>query len=277
MHNLKNRIIVRKKNVVFLFAITLIIFASCETNKDKTQKEETFDTELEDTVINVESFSKKSLDTVDISSFSPKVNISEAQCVCKEESLNFEYLCDTTVFSNKSKLYYTLNCDEAKLIFENQANQKVVLNHYEGEDLMLVDRVGLFFIKEYEKYLLFARSLSSGSIDPVDIVFINKETGKTIKHIDSERFIVEGEIDNLEYVAYLKNTNSNVIEVLFHDSGKKYKTSFKQKKLEEILSNGILKKHKAFRRIIKKDNSYYLPFECLDKKNDVEIVNLLLK
>lgn len=271
--------IAKRFNIFYLGAF-LFLFNSCDSFKNTPQKEVKLLEDYEKSVfkaknINENAATIKSESTLNfVPEKKDKNNIKN--CICEEKSLYLEHLCDTIKLSNGSKLYHSFSCDTVRFVFENKAERKLLLEEYFGEDLMFAGRIGLVFYKEFEKYLLFLES-STSSPTPVNTLFVNKESGKVIKVLKLNSFIGIDVINNRDYSAYLKNKDSNIIEIVFHDTGEKYSTTFEKIKLKEMLNERIMYKNNAFNPIIKKDDIYYLPFKCLDDNGEIEIKNLLIK
>ena len=106
------------------------------------------------------------------------------QCGCKEmPELKQFFLCDTTTFQNKSKIYYKYNCDSSWLTFETDKHQKRIMYSLEKDLISLTFRLGYQFEKEYSNLLLFQNRQASGGGFPINYALINKENGEVFSDL----------------------------------------------------------------------------------------------
>ncbi|MEO9257834.1 MAG: hypothetical protein ABI207_05590 [Crocinitomicaceae bacterium] len=183
-----------------------------------------------------------------------------------------EYFCDTTVFTNGSKLYYQWNCDSTWLTFENK--EKIILKSCLDSDPILCSRIGLNFIKEYPNYLLFVyKWASSGSWSP-DLVFIDKENVQEKNRISSGQF-VWGDTDE-NYALYFSDTTFSELIYLDHESDKEYMYLFKDNEvLNSIKKNKVIQLNDLFKDI-KKTNEL-LTFNFINENNKTEQITIKIQ
>ena len=132
--------------------------------------------------------------------------LNNSNCLCdyvEDEHSN----CDTTYFSNKTKLYWLCDEDSVWLTFETKENKKVVICTLPYFD----HRLGTHFQKEYPKTLSFSHYWISGCCHTPDVFFINKITGKETKRIASREYVYE-DYDK-DILVYFTDSTFNRIEI----------------------------------------------------------------
>lgn len=169
-----------------------------------------------------------------------------------------EYFDDTTLITNGSKLYYQWNCDSTWMTFEN--NDKIILKSCTKFDPILCSRLGLNFIKEYPKYLLFKYDWISGCCTSPDIVFIDKNNGMEINRITSDRF-VWGDAEE-DYILYFSDTtNFNKLIYLDNNTDKEYALIFENDKvIKSKNENHILQLSDIFKNFQKNESDFNFEF-----------------
>jgi hypothetical protein len=103
------------------------------------------------------------------------------QCYCdKDTSMNGATTnCKTTVFKNKSKLYWQYNCKRIWLTLEDVKGRKTVIDEVDVELFGYTYRLGFHLFKEFDKTLLFRSGCPANG--PCMYSLIDKSTGKLIK------------------------------------------------------------------------------------------------
>lgn len=195
-----------------------------------------------------------------INAFGQKPN-----CGCDKIKLNPEnqYKCDTTIFTNRSMLYWQWNCDSSWLTFENK--EKVILSSCEEPNVYECQRTGLHFLKEYPNYLLFEYKWTSGCCTPPDIVFISKENGKEIKRINNDQFIA-GNVDD-SYVIYFADTIYEKLIYLDNNSDNEYSIQFDfGEVVSSINKNQVLELPQLFSNFKKKNDYFTFDFKTSERK-----------
>lgn len=115
------------------------------------------------------------------SEWSPHFPGQITQCNCNADSLmnKATISCDTTILSNKSKLYWQFTCDKIWLTLENPRGQKVVIDQVPVEYYSYTYRLGFHLIKEFEKTVLFRSDCPANG--PCIYTLIDKSTGRKTK------------------------------------------------------------------------------------------------
>ena len=145
------------------------------------------------------------------------------QCHCDiEASMNGATTnCKTTVFKNKSKLYWQYNCNRIWLTLEDINGRKTVIDEVDVELFGYTYRLGFHLIKEFDKTLLFRSGCPANR--PCIYSLIDKSTGKLIKEfrqlicIDTD--IREDKTYQFDFVVYFSDN---------YDKLKIYKINTKQ-------------------------------------------------
>jgi len=197
-----------------------------------------------------------------------------SECTCEKRNIILEnqYKCDTTNFSNGSRLYWQWNCDSAWLTFENK--KRLILKSCEEMDVYSCQRTGLNFLKEYPQYLLFQYKWISGCCTPPDLVFISKENGKEIKRISKDQF-VWGDVDE-NYVLYFSDTTFKSLIFLNHNTDKQYIYQFEVGKvLNTATQNQVLQLGDIFSNF--KKNEAYFTFDFKISEGKTENLKIEIK
>lgn len=153
------------------------------------------------------------------------------KCFCATDSLMAGNIsCDTTYFSNKSKIFWQFNCDDVWLTFENKNGRKLRIDDIPVELSGYTYRLGYHLIKEYNNSLLFRNGCSASG--PCSYTLIDKTSGNKIEEFDQLICIdtdIQQENDhsyNFDFIVYLSDKNIVVDDV---ESRKKIQVPFKDK------------------------------------------------
>lgn len=179
-----------------------------------------------------------------------KIITQKNTCFCENDSLlNVSTVsCDTTIFNNKSKLYWQFNCDKIWLTLENKNGQKAIIDTVPIGLYPYTYRLGFHLIKEFDKTILFRSGCPANG--PCVYTLIDKNTGNKIKEFD-QLICIDTEDDNyiFDFIVYLSDSNNNII-IDFVDKEKSLKipftdnltsTAYPQQQFEEMsLTNNIL-------------------------------------
>lgn len=174
-------------------------------------------------------------------------------CFCDKDTLMNEATvsCDTTIFSNKAKLYWQYNCDRIWLTLENSKGQKNVIDEIPVELYGYTYRLGFHLIKEFDKTVLFRSGCSANG--PCIYTLIDKNNGNTVKEFD-QLICIDTDIRwsnahkyNFDFVVYLSDTTNNLI-IYYVDKNKTLKVPFHENRTSQIqpkfdkmtLNNNIL-------------------------------------
>ena len=140
--------------------------------------------------------------------------------------------CDTTIFSNKAKLYWQYNCDRIWLTLENANGQKKVIDEVPVELYGYTYRLGFHLIKEFDKTVLFRSGCPANG--PCIYTLIDKNNGNKIKEFD-QLICIDTDIKwknphkyNFDFVVYLSDTTDHLI-IYYIDSKRTLKVPFKEK------------------------------------------------
>lgn len=159
--------------------------------------------------------------------------------------------CDTTIFSNKAKLYWQYNCDRIWLTLENANGQKNVIDEVPVELYGYTYRLGFHLIKEFDKTVLFRSGCPANG--PCIYTLIDKNNGNTVKEfgqlicIDTDIKLNNAHKYNFDFVVYLSDTTDYLV-IYYIDSNKTLKVPFREKltsiipqhQFEMTLNNNIL-------------------------------------
>lgn len=203
-----------------------------------------------------------------INGFSQKSNCG---CDIKKNNPENQYKCDTTIFSNGSKMYWQWNCDSVWLTFENK--DKSILKSCEKTNVYECERTGLNFLKEYPNYLLFQYKWISGCCTPPDIVFISKVNGSELKRITNDLF-VWGDVDE-NYILYFSDTTYTKMVYLENNADKECTFQFDKEQVNKSVDkNQVLQMADLFKNFKKNKNDFTFDFktsEGLIKKLKIEL------
>ena len=188
------------------------------------------------------------------------------QCFCEKDSLMVESVsCDTTYFSNKSKIYWQFNCKNIWLTLENKAGNKFIIDEVPVELYGYTYRLGYHLIKEYKNSLLFRGGCAATG--PCSYMLINKNNAKEIEKfgqlicIDTDVQMENEHGYNFKFVVYLDGENIVVEEI---ESKKKLKVAFKDKLTAAI-------PEQQFDKMILKNNVLTIFYETDDGKKTLKI------
>ncbi|MDD4970893.1 MAG: hypothetical protein PHT07_15810 [Paludibacter sp.] len=158
----------------------------------------------------------------------------KGECFCDKDTLmnNATVSCDTTTFTNGSKMYWQFNCDRIWLTLENIKKEKQVIDESTSELYDLTYRLGFHLIKEYKNTLLFRSGCPANG--PCNHTLIDKTNGKKIKEFDQLICInTENQSKNPHKYEYnfivSLSTNLDYLIVYFVDSKKTIKKPFLEK------------------------------------------------
>lgn len=159
------------------------------------------------------------------------------RCFCEKDTLMNEatIACDTTIFSNKSKLFWQFNCDSIWLTLENVKRQKIVIDKVPVELYGYTYRIGYQLIKEFKKFLLFRSGCSANG--PCIYTLVDKNNGAKIKEFD-QLICIDTDIENphkynFDFIVYLSDTTDSLI-IYYVESNKTIQVPF-----VDILSSRI--------------------------------------
>lgn len=109
-----------------------------------------------------------------------QLSAQNKQCNCDKDTLmnTVTTSCNTTILSNKSKLYWQYNCDKIWLTLENIKGKRIVIDEVPVEYYSYTYRLGFHLIKEFEKAILFRSGCPANG--PCIYILIDKSTGKKI-------------------------------------------------------------------------------------------------
>lgn len=201
--------------------------------------------------------------------FAQKTNEDCFPFMQKEDNSFFK---DTTHFSNGGKLYYLWNCDSTWLTF--QGKEKVILKSCSKVDPILCSRLGLQFLKEYNKYLLFLYNWSSGCCTTPDLVFIDKKNGQEIKRITNDQFVC-GDNDQ-DYSMFFTDTTYMELVYLNHQTNREIKFQFKDNRILKLMGEKeVLHPSKLIKQFRRKDDQMILEF--VENNKDINEIRIEIK
>jgi len=168
--------------------------------------------------------------------------------------------CDTTIFSNKAKLYWQYNCDRIWLTLENSKGQKSVIDEIPVELYGYTYRLGFHLIKEFDKTVLFRSGCPANG--PCIYTLIDKNNGKKVKEFD-QLICIDTDIRrsnahkyNFDFVVYLSDTTNNLI-IYYVDKNKILKVPFNENRTPQIQPkfNDMVLHHNVLTLSYKLDNN----------------------
>jgi hypothetical protein len=194
------------------------------------------------------------------------------QCHCDKEPSMDEATtnCKTTIFKNKSKLYWQFNCDRIWLTLENSKGQKSIINEVDVQLFGYTYRLGFHLVKEFNKTLLFRSGCPATG--PCFYTLIDKTSGKKIKEFDQLICInTDSQWNNshkyaFEFVVSL-SSNLKYLTIYYIDSKKTLTIPF-----NEQLTNPV--PQHEFDDMTLKDNLLTLHLTSEDKKEKTIHINL---
>ena len=156
------------------------------------------------------------LQTISAQDTSPMNN-----CYCIEDSALSDFVgCDTTSFSNGSRLYRQFNCDSSWLVFEQNDGTKKTMSSLQKPMIEYTERLGYQFVKEYRRSLLFMNRQASGGGFPVDFELLSKDNAALIENFGHIIYYSDDSINN--YVLYLSSGNLDTLTFYNIDAEAKY-------------------------------------------------------
>jgi hypothetical protein len=187
-------------------------------------------------------------------------NCQKLECNCDEREIipENQYKCEVINFTNGAKLYWQWNCDSAWLTFER--SRKSILKSCINEDVYSCDRIGLVFLKEYPRYLLFEHRWISGCCTPPDLVFLRKEDASELKRIKNSQF-VWGDVDE-NYALFFSDSTYKKLIYLNHISDKEYSIQFLEGQVNNSAkTNHVLDQATLFKDFVKNESSFTFYFK----------------
>lgn len=154
-------------------------------------------------------------------------------CFCDKDNLmnSATVSCDTTTFSNNTKLYWQYTCDNIWLTFENLKIEKVVIDQVPISYFNLTYILGYHLIKEFNNSLLFRSGCAANG--PCIYTLIDKNNGSKIKEFD-QLICIDTDVKrenahkyNFDFVVYLSDTSEHLI-IYFLDSKRTLRVPFKE-------------------------------------------------
>lgn len=114
-------------------------------------------------------------------------------CNCEDNHQLTDYIsCHETFFSNGARIYRQFNCDSSWLVFQNNNHKKIIYS-LEKQMIEYTHKLGYVEWNEYEKSILIAERLASGSSASFNYILINKENGNVIKELGRDLYLNEDE------------------------------------------------------------------------------------
>jgi hypothetical protein len=151
-------------------------------------------------------------------------NTNPKNCSCRNNPLLKDLIsCDTTFFTNGSRLYRQFNCDSSWLTFENKKGFKKLMDSMDKSTIGLTERLGYQFAREYKTALLFENRQASGGGFPINFELINKENGELLEELGTIIYYSDNTTGN--YILYLTSDSLDTLTYYNMDSGKKYNFS----------------------------------------------------
>ena len=89
---------------------------------------------------------------------------------------------DTITFDIGTKLFWNYNCDSLWLTYINKKQEQIILDNW-TENPELSVRMGLTYLQDFKKNILFERNVISGCCDLPDNIIFDKKSGKEIINI----------------------------------------------------------------------------------------------
>jgi hypothetical protein len=178
--------------------------------------------------------------------------------------------CDTTILSNKAKLYWQYNCDRIWLTLENANGQKNMIDEVPVELYGYTYRLGFHLIREFDKTILFRSGCPANG--PCIYTLIDKNNGNKIKEFD-QLICIDTDIKwknahkyNFDFVVYLSDTTDHLI-IYYIDSKRILKVPFKEK------LTSVIPQHQ-FKEITLNNNILTLTYKLDDNKSKTLNINL---
>lgn len=89
---------------------------------------------------------------------------------------------DTITFDIGTQLFWNYNCDSAWLTYINKNKEQIVLDSW-TENPEFSIKMGLIYLQDFKKKILFERNVISGCCDLPDNLIFDKKTGKELINI----------------------------------------------------------------------------------------------
>jgi hypothetical protein len=187
-------------------------------------------------------------------------------CYCEENPLMTENTisCDTTIFSNKSKIYWQFNCDKIWLTLENSKKQNFVIDELDKDVYSYTYRLGFDLVKEYSVSLLFRSGCPANG--PCVYTLIDKTNGEKLKQFD-QLICIDTEIDrenphkySFDFVVYFSDNGKNLI-IYNIETNKKQEILFPDK----VNLTSIVPEY-SFQGMVLKDDVLKISYELNDGK-----------
>lgn len=162
-------------------------------------------------------------------------------CNCEDNLQLAEYVsCDETLFSNGAKIYRQFNCDSSWLVFQNK-NYKKIIYSLEKQMIEYTHKLGYVEWIEYEKSILIAERLASGSSASYNYILINKESGNLINELGRDLYLNEDK----DFPIFVSIDAKNPILIKFTNlkNNKTYIYPFKSKKFRKTLLFDVYEFH----------------------------------
>lgn len=178
--------------------------------------------------------------------------------------------CDTTYFSNQSKIYWQFNCDNVWLTLENKNGAKFTIDEVDADLSGYTYRLGYHLIKEYKSRLLFRNGC--GATGPCSYTLIDKSNGNKIEEfgqlicIDTDVQIENEHAYDFDFIVYLSDESIIIYNI---ESKKTISFPFKEK-LTAVIPE------QQFDKMILKNNLLTIFYETDDGKKTLK-VNLAKK
>lgn len=137
--------------------------------------------------------------------------VSKNNCYCEKISYLKEIInCNYIHFDNKSKLYWSFNCDSSWLTFENAEQKKEILYTFGDGTLELTGRIGFRYVDEYKTTFLIQNDVISGCCTPPEFLLFDKYTCKLIENLG--KFVFYSEDKRLPLVVGLTGSGYDIIK-----------------------------------------------------------------
>jgi hypothetical protein len=197
-----------------------------------------------------------------------RTSVIGQDCHCDEDpTLNTFMPCDTTIFHNNAKLFWSFNCDSSWLTFRNSRDKRKVIFSLTKDFMELTKRIGYVGFQEFRRSFLVENRVISGCCQPSDYYLYGKITGNLLKYLG--RAIFTSSQRNVPYIISVTNSNYdtaskanlNSLTIYNLDNNKEYKLP---------LPKGDIKKGMI-------NNNYVYPEEVFDMPADVKDNKIVIK
>lgn len=162
-------------------------------------------------------------------------------CNCEDNLQLADYIsCDETLFSNGAKIYRQFNCDSSWLVFQN-INYKKIIFSLDKQMIEYTHKLGYVEWNEYEKSILIAERLASGSGASYNYTLINKENGNLIQELGRDLYLNEDK--DFPIFVSIDANNPFLIKFTNLKNNKTFNYSFKSKKFMKTLLFDVYEFH----------------------------------